>query len=68
MTVMWQVRLWIRATRPRARARQRFSVGPSSTYAAETYELVADEAVVGLGVRDRRAQHLLDLARGGARA
>src|SRR5579875_2040555 len=28
--VMWQVRLRIRATRPRARARQRFSVGPSS--------------------------------------
>src|SRR5262249_35580681 len=28
--VMWHVRLRIRATRPRARARQRFSVGPSS--------------------------------------
>src|SRR5207245_1490040 len=35
-TVMWHVRLWIRATRPRARARQRFIVGPSSAYAAET--------------------------------
>jgi hypothetical protein len=28
--VMWQVRLRMRFTRPRARARQRFSVGPSS--------------------------------------
>ena len=28
--VMWQVRLWMRATRPRARGRQRFIVGPSS--------------------------------------
>ena len=33
---MWQVRFLIRATRPRARARQRFSVGPSSTTAAWT--------------------------------
>ena len=30
LIVMWQVRLRMRATRPRARARQRFSVGPSS--------------------------------------
>src|SRR5439155_4072775 len=29
-TVMWQVRLRMRATRPRARARQRLIVGPSS--------------------------------------
>jgi hypothetical protein len=28
--VMWHVRLLIRLTRPRARGRQRFSVGPSS--------------------------------------
>src|SRR5215212_8404343 len=33
---MWHVRLWMRATRPRARARQRLIVGPSSMYAAET--------------------------------
>jgi hypothetical protein len=31
VTVMWQVRFLIRATRPRARARQRLRVGPSST-------------------------------------
>src|SRR5207247_294743 len=30
-TVMWQVRLKIRLTRPRARGRQRLIVGPSST-------------------------------------
>jgi hypothetical protein len=36
LTVMWQVGLWIRAARPRARARQRFMTGPSSTYAADT--------------------------------
>jgi hypothetical protein len=34
--VMWQVRLRMRATRPRARGRQRFIVGPSSAYAAAT--------------------------------
>jgi hypothetical protein len=33
---MWQVRFLIRATRPRARARQRFSVGPSSMTAVAT--------------------------------
>ncbi len=33
---MWHVGLRIRAARPRARARQRFSTGPSSTKAAET--------------------------------
>src|SRR6476620_11246258 len=32
--VRWHVRLRMRATRPRARARQRFSVGPSSAWAA----------------------------------
>jgi len=31
LTVMWQVGFLIRATRPRARARQRFITGPSST-------------------------------------
>src|ERR1700675_2984094 len=36
LTVMWQVRLLMRDTRPRARARQRLIVGPSSTNAAET--------------------------------
>jgi hypothetical protein len=30
MMVMWQVRLRMRVARPRARGRQRFSVGPSS--------------------------------------
>jgi len=30
ITVMWQVRLRMRVARPRARGRQRFSVGPSS--------------------------------------
>src|SRR4029079_2859531 len=35
-TVMWQVRFLIRFTRPRARARQRLSVGPSSAYASST--------------------------------
>ena len=34
--VMWHVRFRIRLTRPRARARQRFIVGPSSTTAAWT--------------------------------
>jgi len=32
-TVMWHIRLWMLDARPRARARKRFSVGPSSTYA-----------------------------------
>ena len=36
LIVMWHVRLRIRATRPRARARQRLSVGPAPMYAAET--------------------------------
>src|SRR4029078_9127832 len=35
-TVMWQVRFLIRFTRPRARARQRLSVGPSSAYVSST--------------------------------
>src|SRR5581483_9081722 len=35
-TVMWHVRFLIRLTRPRARARQRFSVGPSSATAQLT--------------------------------
>src|SRR6266536_3560866 len=35
-TVMWQVRLRIRYARPCARGRNRFSVGPSSTYASAT--------------------------------
>src|SRR5579884_4111280 len=35
-TVMWQVRFRIRFTRPRARGRQRLSLGPSSTKTAET--------------------------------
>src|SRR6266508_3340725 len=34
--VMWQVRLRIRYARPCARGRNRFSVGPSSTYASLT--------------------------------
>ena len=33
---MWQVRLRIRFTRPRARGRQRLSVGPSSATAVRT--------------------------------
>ena len=33
---MWHVGFWIRTARPRARARQRFITGPSSTKAAET--------------------------------
>src|SRR5262249_16902889 len=33
-SVTWQVRLRMRLTRPRARGFQRFSVGPSSAYAA----------------------------------
>ena len=36
MIVMWQVRLRMRVARPRARGRQRFSVGPSSAKHAET--------------------------------
>ena len=35
--VIWQVRFLIRATRPRARARQRLSVGPEPTVAVRTY-------------------------------
>ena len=34
--VMWLVRLLIRNARPCARGRNRFSVGPSSTYATAT--------------------------------
>ena len=36
MIVMWQVRLRMRVARPRARGRQRLSVGPSSAKQAET--------------------------------
>src|SRR6201996_3822805 len=39
MTVMWLVRLFIRYPRPRARGRNRLSVGPSSTYARETQSM-----------------------------
>jgi hypothetical protein len=37
VTVMWHVRLRILATRPRARARQRFMTGPPSTNVVLTY-------------------------------
>src|ERR1700677_1708026 len=36
---MWLVRLLIRYPRPCARGRNRFSVGPSSTYAVETHSM-----------------------------
>ena len=64
---MWQVRL---ADPDRAAAR---AGAPALERRALVHvrgrddEVVADEVVVGLGVRDRGAQHLLDLARGRAR-
>ena len=64
---MWHVRLMIRETRPRARARQRLIVGALVDERGLDDELVAVPAArVGLAVRDRAAQHLLDLARGRA--
>ena len=51
--VRWLVRLRIRVARPIARGRNRLIVGPSSAWTALTYEVLADELVVVLGVGDR---------------
>ena len=61
MTVMWQVRLLMRLARPRARGRNRFSVGPSSAKQASDEQLVGVLLVVVLGVGDGAGEHLADV-------
>ncbi len=63
MIVMWQVRLRMRVARPRARGRQRLSVGPSSAKHALTNSSSAAMLVVVLGVGHGRGEYLADRPR-----
>jgi hypothetical protein len=65
--VMWQVRFLIRATRPARACAPALQRRAGADGRHGDVELVAVQAVVGLGVRHRGGEHLLDVARGIAR-
>ena len=58
MTVMWQVRLRMRVARPRARGRQRLSVGPSSAKQAETKSSSAGMPLLCSALATADSRHL----------
>ena len=65
--VMWQVRLRIRFTRPRARGAPALERRALVGVGVDDDQLVGVVAVVVLGVGDRRLQHLAGIAGDGAR-